>query len=99
MSKNDDDSNGFPQKLLNKLPAGFADEAGAMSIDELKKTIINSENNIYIIDSEMDSNERLKEAQEEVKNIKTPYREAKTFQNIKIKYCMHLLRAQGVVLD
>jgi hypothetical protein len=94
MSKDDD--NMFPEKWLKKLPTGFSDDADAMSTEDLKKTIVSCENNMYNIDKEKENDEKLNAAKEIMKDLGIPYRDAKTCQSAKIKYCLYLLQGKGI---
>ena len=90
---------GFPEKWLKKLPTGFADEADALSEEELKKLIIRSENNINTIEKEKDADPKLNGAKEITKSLTGPYREATSAQKAKIKYALYLLENKGIDLE
>ena len=90
---------GFPSKLEKKLPTGFKEDADSLDTDELKKVIIASEGNIVSIEREMDADEKLSAAKELVKDLSSAYRDAKSAQTAKIKYCLHLLEGRGEDLD
>lgn len=93
------DNNDFPDKFYKKLPDGFADNAKAMKDDDLKKVIIEAEGNIYTIDKEKDSCDKLNAAKDLVKEISEPWRDAKACQTAKIKYALWLLESRGMDLD
>ena len=103
MTKNndvlDDNDNGFPEKLLKFLPPGFSDEADTMSEADLKKCIVSCENNICVSEKEKEEDVKLNAARELSKDLGLKYREMKSCQNAKIKYCIHLLNNTGVDLD
>jgi len=96
---NNSNNDGFDQKLLKKLPTGFAEDADAMSEADLKKTIVSCENNIDTIEKEKDTDLKLNAALEISKELNGPYRDAKSCQNAKIKYCLYLLHGKGANLD
>lgn len=96
-NSSDDSPNFFPEKLLKKLPTGFSDDADAMSEEDLKKTIIASENNIANIEKEKENDAKLNAAKSIVQDLNTPYREAKNAQSAKIKYCIFLLKNKGIL--
>lgn len=102
MSKtNDSEPTSFPEKwakIIKELPE-FKDSADASSPDDLKKIIITCEGNIYTIDKEKASDNKLNGAKELVKEYSAPYRDALKVQMAKIKYALFLLEGKGVDLD
>lgn len=105
MSKKDDAAdanelkNAFPEKWAKKLPTGFQDDAATLSEEDLKKVIVESEQNLYSIDKEKSADVKLTAAREMVKDLGAGYREASGAQNAKIKYVMFLLEGRGVDLS
>jgi adenylate kinase len=99
MSKTDDDSTMFPEKWLKKLPTGFSEDADSMSEADLKKTIVSCENNIFTIEKEKTNDVKLNAAKEISKELSGPYRDAKSCQDAKIRYCLFLLHGKGADLD
>ena len=97
-NSNKDDSVVFPEKWLKKLPTGFSEEADAMSEDDLKKNIISCENNIFTIEKEKNNDVKLSAAKEISKELSGPYRDAKSCQDAKIRYCLFLLHGKGANL-
>lgn len=91
--------NAFPDKWAKKLPSNFQDEANAMSEEDLKKVIVESEKNLYTIDKEKEADQKLAGAKEIAKTLSGAYREASSAQNAKIKYVMFLLEGRGVDLS
>jgi len=89
------DENSFPDKILKKLPTGFADDANSLSKEELKNTIYQSEANVYTIDKEKEDDHKLNGAKDLIKELSAPYREAKSAQMAKIRYCLWLLETKG----
>jgi len=83
-------------KVLKKLPEGFADAMMASDTEDIKKKILESEGHIYEIDKEKEADEKLKAARESLKELGAAYREAKATANAKIKYCMYVLESRGV---
>lgn len=91
----------FPQKwwkVILELPE-FKDTADAASVEELKKTIVECEGNIYTIDQEKEEDIKLAGAKDIVKELSAPYRDAVKAQTAKIKYALFLLEGKGVDLD
>ena len=95
--KNKSDGNGFAEKLMKKLPTGFAEDAEAMSEEELKKVIIDSENSINEVEKERDADIKLNAAKELSKELGKAYSETKSAQMAKIKYALYLLEGQGKI--
>lgn len=102
MSKsNDNELAVFPEKwakVLKELPE-FKDTADASSSDDLKKIIFQCEGNIYTIEKEKASHEKLNAAKELVKEYSEPFRDAMKAQMAKIKYALFLLESKGEDLD
>lgn len=87
----------FPEKwakVLKDLPE-FKDTADAASADDLKKTIVTCEGNIYTVEKEKDDDHKLNGAKELVKEYSAPYRDAIKVQTAKIKYALYLLEGKG----
>ena len=91
--------NSFPNKFLKRLPSGFTDEAGSMDTEELKKTVVDAEGNLYIINKEKEADQMLLAAKNTAKDLSGAYRDARATQNAKIQYCLFLLEERGVELD
>jgi hypothetical protein len=89
----------FPSKYEKKLPTGFKEDADSFDIDKLKQVIIESETNIVTIDREMQQDEKLQGARGLVKDLSASYKEAKSSQTAKIKYCLHLMEGKGVSFE
>lgn len=88
----------FPDKWLKKIQ-DWKETADAMDEEQLKKSIIDCEGNIYTIEKEKSADVKLKAAKEIVKEHSAPYNEAKSVQTAKIKYALYLLDNKGVDLD
>ena len=91
----------FPEKwnkVLKDLP-DFKESVDAMSPEDIKKIIIQSEGNLYTIDKEKDGDVKLNAARELVKEHSAPYRDAKKVQTAKIKYCLYVLENRGEDLN
>lgn len=93
-----EDENTFPEKWLKKLPTGFAEDADAMDVDGLKRVVVECENNAYNIEKEKEADPKYNAAKELAKDLSLPYREAKTAQMMKIKYCIYLLQGKGITI-
>lgn len=82
-------------KVRKALPTGWADEADAMSSDELKGVIVESAANEARIKSERDGDEKLAGAKEIVKDLGGAYSEAIKTQQAKTAYALHRLEEKG----
>lgn len=85
----------FPKKYEKKLPDGFTDAVESMSVEEIKKKILESEGHIYEVEKAKDDDHDLVKAKDEVKAIMEPYKEAKLTETAKIKYCLFILDSRG----
>lgn len=85
----------FPQSAAKKLPEGFADTVQAMSDEELNSKILESEEQIYKIDDDLSTNEKILNAKNELKEMTAPYRETKKQEQSKIMYCLYLRESRG----
>lgn len=94
MSKKDDGSD-FPEKLLKKLPTGFTDTVEGYSTEELERQILTSEKALSETETEMEGDDKLFAAKEEVKLLSSGYKEVIGTEKAKIKYCLHLMKNRG----
>lgn len=85
------------KSILKKLPAGWADDAEAMSEEELRAVIVESSNNIRTATAEMEDNEGFKAAKEAYKLAAEPFKDAVKAQQAKIAYALHLLEEKGKI--
>jgi hypothetical protein len=88
----------FPEKHLNKIDPEFLDSVQAMDTEEIKKKILEAENNIYEIDIAKENDKELADIREQAKKISAPYRETKTKEAAKIRYCLYILEGRGIEL-
>lgn len=86
----------FPEKLNKKLPEGFTDNVNSMDTDEIKKLILLSEGNIYNIQGDLDTNEKILEMKENLKEAVSPYREGMAGEKAKIVYCLWVMQERGM---
>ena len=86
------------EKLLKKLPTEFIDAVDQMNTDEIKARILTCEGHLFEIQNALESNEKLLKAREEVKTLAGPYRESKSEEMGKIKYCLYVLESRGINL-
>jgi len=87
----------FPKKWDNALPAGFKDEVETFSEDQLKASIVKSNKAISIAEKDMDEDEELAAAKEELKRLAEPFKEAIKSANAQARYCVFLLNQRGNV--
>lgn len=89
---------GLPQKYVKKIPAEFIDTIEAMSTDEIKQRIVQIEHHIFEIEKAKATDQELNGAREKARDLAKPYRENKSEETAKIKYCLHMLENRGVNL-
>lgn len=82
-------------KIMKKLPPGFADDAAGYDEEQLKNAVLQSEANIRRVEQERDADEKLAGAKEILKDLIGPYRDAIGAQRAKIAYLMHMLEERG----
>ena len=104
MSKKDNDNNtmtSLPKKwdnILKKYP-DVKQELDQMSVEELKKVIVDAEGNIFSTNQSEENDVKLQSAKELAKSLGASYREAKQFQGVKIAYSLLCLQSKGVDID
>lgn len=96
MSKKDENM-GFPEKLMKKLPTGWAQTAEGLSAEELEKLIIECENNINEVEKEKNADEKYLACKSLLKDLSAGYRDATQTQTAKIKYALYLLESMGKI--
>ena len=87
------------EKLLKKLPTGFADDVAGFNEQQLKDAVLQSEANIRRVEQERDADEKLAGAKELLKDLNGPYRDAIGAQRAKIAYLMYTLEERGKLPD
>lgn len=93
--KNDDNDSGFPKKWAKFLPDGFMEEVAGFTEEDVKKTMLACNSNVYNIEAEVDADEKLNAAKEVLKDLSAGYKEALKTQNAKIKFCSFELKNRG----
>ncbi|MEI7825967.1 MAG: hypothetical protein WCI01_11755 [Chlorobiaceae bacterium] len=83
------------KSLLKVLPAGFVEEADAMSPDQLEEVIVSSSNNIRVAKTEMEENTDFQDAKASYKLAAEPFRDAVKAQQAKVQYALELLESKG----
>jgi hypothetical protein len=100
MTKKQDDSmpTTFPDKWLKVLKdmPEFKQTMDSASEEDLKKTIVLSEGNIYAIEEAKDADTKLNAHKDAVKELGAPYRDAVKSQRCKIAYALFCLEGRGV---
>lgn len=83
--------------LKKILTETWVEEADAMSAEELKESIIQSENSIEEQEKLQSEDLKLKDLEESVKTLKSAYLEVRKYQRARIKYCLMLLEEKGKI--
>jgi hypothetical protein len=97
--ENNEQDNQFPKKYKKLLNPEFTDNADGLSEEDLKKTILTCEGNLYTIEKEKENDAKLNAALSLAKDYKMPYVEAEKYQKAKIQYCLFLLENKGVMMN
>lgn len=87
----------FPKKFvktLKEMPE-FKDTSDAASAEELKKTILLSEGNIFTIEKAKEDDTKLAATRDLQKELSAPYGDAIKVQRCKIAYALFLLEGKG----
>lgn len=95
MSKNNSSSGSFPQKWASKLPGDFAEKAESMSLDDLKKKLVECERTISSTEKDMESDTKLNSAKEEVKELAATYKEILNAHKAMVKYLVYVIDGRG----
>lgn len=82
-------------KVVAQLPAGFVDQAEAMSSDALRAEIVRAETAIREVDREQEADDKLAGAREIARDIMGGYNEARRAQRAKIAYALHVIEQRG----
>jgi hypothetical protein len=83
-------------KVMKKLSPEFIDAIDGMNGDEIKSRILTCESNLYDVEKAKDEDEKLTKAKETAKELAAPYRENKSLEMAKIKYCLYILENRGI---
>jgi hypothetical protein len=94
----DETTTQFPKKYAKKLPQEFSDAVNAMSEEEIKARIITCEQHLYEIEGSLANDDKLQALKEEAKLAAAPYKDSKSEETAKIKYCLFVLEGRGVVV-
>ena len=86
----------LPTKVTKKLPEGFLESIQGMDTEEVKKRIVEARSNIYHVENDLATNEKIIAAKEDLKEMTSPYRETKSLENAKITAAIWILEERGV---
>lgn len=87
------------EKIMKKLPSGFADDVAGYDDSQIKAEVLKSETNIRRVEQEREADEKLAGAKEILKDLNGPYRDAISAQRAKISYLLHVLEERGKLPD
>lgn len=95
--KQDDTSitTSFPKKWKSKLPEGFEEKAESFSTDELKKKIVEWEQQISVSEKDLEGDEVLADLKEQVKDREDVYKSSTKMHNAMIRFAVYLLESRG----
>lgn len=83
------------EKLMKKLPVGWAEDAEKMSEKELRDAIVDSENNIRTAKAELEAKEEYQNLKAAWKEVRAGCNDAVKSQKAKIEYALYLLEKDG----
>lgn len=95
MNKSDNNTSAFPAKWARKLPEGWAEIAESMSLDDLKKKLVECERTISSTEKDMENDPKLIEAKEEAKSISGSYKEITNAHKAMVKYLVYVIDSRG----
>lgn len=84
-------------KIVSKLPVGFADEAQALDNTALERCVLDATQALAEVDREIAEHEQLKAAKAVVRDLMGPFQDARKAQRAKIAYCLHLIEERGIM--
>jgi Holliday junction resolvasome RuvABC DNA-binding subunit len=85
----------FPSKFAKKLPPGFNEAAQSMSIDELKKKLVECERTISSTEKDQENDPKLMEAKEEVAALSIGYKEILAAHKAMVKFLVWNIDERG----
>jgi len=85
----------FPKKWSDKLPAGFKDAAESMQTEELKSKLIEVQKDIAQTEKDMEVDEKLNDAKELVKELRSTYTFTINECKAITKYILYVLEGRG----
>lgn len=89
------------EKLMAKVQkeyGEFSDAVAHLSGEDLERRILDYAKEQERIDEELDSNEVIKAAKDNLKEIKAPFTDAKKAVKMKMRYLMALLEDRGTAV-
>lgn len=84
-------------KWLKKLPEKFLENAEGMSTEELKKKIVDAENIIDSTEKDQDSDVKLLDAKEQVKELSADYKQTTSEMKNHIRVYVRVLQDRGAI--
>jgi hypothetical protein len=98
MSGNGNGNSGsdFPKKIAKLLPAGFREDADALSNDSIKEKIIEYERSVDSTEKDMEADIKLNDAKDLVKELGKDYRDVIKMNRAMIKYLVFMMDSRGV---
>lgn len=96
MSKNQESvTSSFPKKWDKFLNPEFKDAADGSSTEDLKKIIVTSEGDLYMINKAKSEDVKLNSAKECAKEFAASYVESSKIATAKINYALYLIEGRG----
>lgn len=85
----------FPKKWSKYLPEGFVEKAEGMTVEDLKKKLVECERAINNTEKDLDNDGKLNDAKQEVSNISGAYKEILNAHKAMVKYMVYVLDSRG----
>jgi len=100
MSKKDKDTTDtgnsvFPAKWAKKLPSGWSEEADSLSLDDLKKKLVEFERTISSTEKDMENDGKLLDLKKETKEVGDQYKDIIDAHRAMIKYLVYIIDSRG----
>ena len=92
---NDGLATSFPKKWKTKLPEGFEEKAEAFSSDDLKKKVVEWEQQISASEKDLEADEVLAGLKEQVKEQAEVYKLSMSMHQAMIRFAIYLLESRG----
>jgi len=88
---------GFPDKVAKKLPENYHDTVESLDNDEIKSARLEAQRVIDMAEHDMEEDQNLKNAKEDVKTLSGAYRDTIACEKAKVKYLLHVSRLRGYI--
>lgn len=97
---NENNEKVFPKKYMNKIKEmpEFKEAVEGAQTDDIKKKILGCERALFETENAMAADEALQAAKNKAKEFASSYRETKSLETAKLKYCLYMLESRGIAI-